>query len=137
MSDGLEDVVAADTVLSEVDGQAGRLIIRGHSLDELAGRATFEEVTRLLWDGFFDGLPGDLGPALGAARLEVFAEVSALDTGLLDRTPIRRHAGPDRPARRRRRPGHRPSPRGGAVGLHRCRGPRAGRRGACAAGSGA
>ncbi|HEY8004021.1 MAG TPA: citrate/2-methylcitrate synthase, partial [Phenylobacterium sp.] len=53
ISEGLEDVVAAATVLSEVDGQAGRLIIRGHSLDELAGRATYEEVVRLLWDGFF------------------------------------------------------------------------------------
>ena len=88
MSDGLEGVVAAETVMSEVDGLAGRLIIRGRSLDELAGRATYEEVTRLLWDGFFDGLPADLAPALGAARVEVFAEVSALDTGLLDRTPI-------------------------------------------------
>jgi citrate synthase len=88
MSDGLEGVVAAETVLSEVDGLAGRLIIRGHSLDELAGRTTYEEVTRLLWDGFFDDLPADLAPALGAARAEVFAEVSALDTGLLDRTPI-------------------------------------------------
>ena len=83
MSDGLEGVVAADTVLSAVDGQAGRLIIRGRSLDELAGRTTFEEVTRLLWDGFFDRLPDDLAPALAAARLEVFAEVSALDTGLV------------------------------------------------------
>jgi citrate synthase len=88
MSDGLEGVVAADTVLSEVDGQAGRLIIRGRSLDELAGRTTYEEVTRLLWDGFFENLPDDLAPALAAARLEVFQEVSALDTGLLDRTPI-------------------------------------------------
>ena len=88
MSDGLEGVVAADTVLSEVDGQAGRLIIRGRSLDELAGRASFEEVTRLLWDGFFEHLPDDLAPALAAARLEVFAEVAALDTGLLDRSPI-------------------------------------------------
>ncbi len=88
MSDGLEGVVAAETVLSEVDGQAGRLIIRGHDLDELAGRTTFEQVTHLLWDGFFEGLPKDLGPALAAARVEVFAEVSALDSGLLDRTPI-------------------------------------------------
>src|SRR3954454_18085212 len=88
MSDGLEGVVAADTVMSEVDGLAGRLIIRGHSLDELAGRTTYEQVTRLLWDGSFDNLPDDLAPALGAARVEVFAEVSALDTGLLDRTPI-------------------------------------------------
>ena len=37
MSDGLDDVVAAHTVLSEVDGAAGRLVIRGHSLAELAG----------------------------------------------------------------------------------------------------
>lgn len=88
MSDGLEGVIAADTVLSEVDGQAGRLIIRGRSLDQLAGRVSFEEVAHLLWDGFFDDLPDDLATALGAARLEVFAEVSALDTGLLDRTPI-------------------------------------------------
>ena len=88
MSDGLEGVVAADTVLSEVDGQAGRLIVRGRSLDELAGRVTFEQLTQLLWDGFFDDLPADLAPALGAARAEVFAEVAALDTGLLDRTPI-------------------------------------------------
>jgi citrate synthase len=88
MSDGLEGVVAADTVLSEVDGEAGRLIIRGYSLDELAGRASYEDVVRILWDGFFRELPLNVGPALGAARAEVFAEVAALDTGLLDRTPI-------------------------------------------------
>jgi len=88
MSDGLEDVVAAETVLSEVDGRAGRLIIRGRSLDELAGRTRFEDVTRLLWDGFFDDLPGDLTAPLAAARAEVFAEVAALDTGLLDRAPV-------------------------------------------------
>jgi len=88
MSDGLEDVVAADTVLSEVDGRGGHLIIRGHTLDELAGRTSYEDLVHLLFEGFFDGLPADIGPTLGAARAEVFAEVSALDTGLLDRTPI-------------------------------------------------
>jgi citrate synthase len=88
MSDGLEDVVAADTVLSEVDGKAGRLIIRGLTLDELAGRTTFEDLVHLLFQGFFEDLPAEIGPALGAARAEVFAEVAALDTGLLDRTPI-------------------------------------------------
>jgi len=88
MSDGLEGVVAAETVLSEVDGQAGRLIIRGRSLDEIAGRLRYEDLLALLWDGFFDALPADLQPALGAARAEVFGEVAALDTGLLDRTPI-------------------------------------------------
>jgi len=88
MSDGLEDVVAANTVLSEVDGQRGVLIIRGHSLDELAGRTRFEDVAHLLFDGFFEDLPADLGPGLAAARREVFVEVAALDTGLLDRNPV-------------------------------------------------
>ena len=88
MSDGLEDVIAADTVLSEVDGKAGRLIIRGRTLDELAGHTSFEDLVQLLFQGFFEGLPAEIGPALGAARAEVFAEISALDTGLLDRTPI-------------------------------------------------
>jgi citrate synthase len=88
MSDGLEDVVAAHTVLSEVDGQGGRLIVRGRSLDELAGRATYEDVVGLLFAGFYPDLPADIRAALGAARVEVFAEVAALDTGLLDRSPI-------------------------------------------------
>ncbi|MFN3512367.1 MAG: citrate synthase/methylcitrate synthase [Phenylobacterium sp.] len=88
MSDGLEHVVAAETVLSEVDGQRGVLIVRGRSLDELAGRARFEDVAALLFEGFFEDLPRDLGSALGAARAEVFAEVPGLDTGLLDRTPL-------------------------------------------------
>jgi len=88
MSDGLEGVIAAETVLSEVDGEAGRLIICGYSLDELAGRARYEDVIRILWAGFFRELPLEVQPALGAARVEVFAEVAALDTGLLDRTPI-------------------------------------------------
>jgi citrate synthase len=88
MSHGLDGVVAAETVLSEVDGAAGRLIIRGRSLDELAGRTRFEDLARLLLDGFFDGLPADLASAIGRARSAVFDEVPALDTGLLDRTPI-------------------------------------------------
>jgi len=88
MSDGLEGVVAAETVLSEVDGAAGVLIVRGRSLDELAGHATYEDVVALLFGGFYPDLPADVRAALGAARAEVFAEVSALDTGLLDRTPI-------------------------------------------------
>jgi len=87
-SDGLEGVVAAETVLSDVDGQAGRLIIRGHSLDEIAGRWSYEQVTALLWNGFFDELPGDMRAALGKARVEVAGEVSALDRELSQRTPV-------------------------------------------------
>ncbi|MBZ9675626.1 citrate synthase/methylcitrate synthase [Mesorhizobium sp. ES1-1] len=74
MANGLDDVVAAETVLSDVDGLGGRLTIRGHALSELAGRWTFARVVRLLLDGFFDDLPGEaeLKQALGAAREEVF-----------------------------------------------------------------
>lgn len=72
MNDGLEDVIAAETVLSDVDGLAGRLIIRGEPLEALAGRVSYEQVLSLLWDGFFPDLPRDLAPALGAARGTVF-----------------------------------------------------------------
>ena len=48
---GLEGIVVAQTALSDVDGQQGRLTIRGYELEELAGRATFEEVAYLLWHG--------------------------------------------------------------------------------------
>jgi citrate synthase len=88
MKSGLEDVIAAETVLSDVDGQAGRLIVRGISLDELAGRR-FEDVAGLLFDGFFAELPDAAGmaAALGAARVRVFPHVGALDGGLLALTP--------------------------------------------------
>ena len=48
---GLEGVVAAQTRLSSVDGQRGELIIGGFALEELAGKATFEETVYLLWYG--------------------------------------------------------------------------------------
>ncbi len=78
MANGLDDVVAAETVLSDVDGLGGRLTIRGHSLPELAGRWTFPQVVRLLLDGFFDDLPGDaeLAARLGKARVEVFERLA-------------------------------------------------------------
>ena len=76
MSDGLENVVAAETVLSDVDGLAGRLVIRGLPLRALAGRVPYESALALLWDGFFVDLPDDLAPALGAARSAVFAALS-------------------------------------------------------------
>lgn len=46
---GLEGVVAAETRLSSVDGLAGELVIAGFPLEELAGKATFEETVYLLW----------------------------------------------------------------------------------------
>ncbi|MBT2188766.1 citrate synthase/methylcitrate synthase [Sphingobium nicotianae] len=73
MAGGLDDVIAAETVLSDVDGAAGRLVIRGHALSEIAGSWTFEQVLALLFDGFFTDLPDEaaLRRALGEARVEV------------------------------------------------------------------
>src|SRR3954451_1830270 len=48
---GLEGVVAAATALSHVDGERGELIVGGFPIGELAGSATFEETTWLLWYG--------------------------------------------------------------------------------------
>ncbi len=89
MNSGLEDVVAAETVLSDVDGAAGQLIIRGHSLAQLAGKWSVESVLHLLFDGFFDGLPSEaeLAPRLGAARADVHARLAVWLPGLADLGP--------------------------------------------------
>lgn len=51
MKEGLEDVVAASTRLSHVDGDAGRLTIAGYAVEDLAPNASFEEVAYLLLHG--------------------------------------------------------------------------------------
>ncbi|MGD0523987.1 MAG: citrate synthase [Polyangiaceae bacterium] len=48
---GLAGVVVAETRLSDVDGERGRLVIAGHDVEGLAGSRTFEEVAALLWGG--------------------------------------------------------------------------------------
>jgi citrate synthase len=48
---GLEGVVAAATHIAEVDGERGKLTLRGYDVSELSGRVTFEEVAYLLWHG--------------------------------------------------------------------------------------
>ncbi len=51
ISKGLEGVTAAATQIAEVDGQNGRLTLRGYDVGELSGKVTFEEVAYLLWNG--------------------------------------------------------------------------------------
>ncbi|HKX09658.1 MAG TPA: citrate/2-methylcitrate synthase, partial [Stellaceae bacterium] len=67
--EGLEGVVAAETVLSQVDGERGELIIRGLPLEVLARRG-FEGAATLLWDGFVAAEPGapPLARRLASAR---------------------------------------------------------------------
>jgi citrate synthase len=48
---GLEGVIAAESVICQIDGTAGRLHYRGYSIEDLAEHASFEEVTYLLLHG--------------------------------------------------------------------------------------
>lgn len=84
MDSGLENVVAAETILSDVDGQNGRLVIRGWPVQLLAASMAYEDAAHLLWNGFFEDLPGVqvLGARLGAARADVFELVAKIPDGL-------------------------------------------------------
>jgi citrate synthase len=48
---GLEGIVAADSGISHVDGEAGKLIYRGYMIEDLAEHCKFSEVAYLLWHG--------------------------------------------------------------------------------------
>jgi len=48
---GLEGVVAAQSSISDVNGEEGKLIYAGYDIHDLAQHATFEEVIYLLWNG--------------------------------------------------------------------------------------
>lgn len=85
MKSGMDDVIAAETLLSHVDGEAGRLVIRGHDLEELAGRVSFEDTTGLLWSGVVATPDGRLSEAIGqgrAAAFERFRPLAACGGGL-------------------------------------------------------
>src|SRR6478672_1254393 len=80
VNSGLDGVIVADTVMSEVDGEEGRLVVRGQALQELVSSRGFEGVAALLWDGYAEG-GGDeaaVRRGLAAARRRAFAEVPKL-----------------------------------------------------------
>ncbi|ELZ36882.1 citrate synthase [Halorubrum tebenquichense] len=60
---GLEGVLVAESDLSYVDGEVGKLVYRGYDIEDLARGASYEEVLYLLWHG---SLPT-------AAELDAFA----------------------------------------------------------------
>jgi citrate synthase len=77
---GLKGVVAAATALSDVDGEHGELTLAGYPLAELAERATFEEMTWLLWHG---ALPAARQLAAFRAELAAQRELSSRTLALL------------------------------------------------------
>jgi citrate synthase len=48
---GLEGVLVAESELSRIDGDAGELVYRGYTIEDLARDASFEAVIYLLWHG--------------------------------------------------------------------------------------
>lgn len=48
---GLEGVLVAESSLSHIDGEEGKLIYRGYAIEDLAREARYEEVLYLLWYG--------------------------------------------------------------------------------------
>jgi citrate synthase len=90
VADGLENVVAAETVLSNVDGEAGVLILRGHYLQDIAERRSFEWLTGLLWQDFVDRplSEAELRRDLGLARVRAFERFGDLLPGAGRLTPL-------------------------------------------------
>ncbi len=68
---GLEDVIAGESSICDVDGINGKLIYRGYDIHDLAQNTTFEEVVYLLWNGVLPTAPQleALKTELDAARV--------------------------------------------------------------------
>jgi citrate synthase len=78
---GLEGVMVADTRISDVDGERGRLVIAGADVEQLAGVTSFEGVVaRVLEAGGATAVPG--ARAIGDARAAAWELVPRLGDAL-------------------------------------------------------
>ena len=75
---GLEGIVAANSGVCWIDGEAGVLSYRGIDIHELAEKSTFEETTYLLWNGM---LPTELSLREFSSQL---ALARVLDQRMID-----------------------------------------------------
>ncbi|MEP0234987.1 citrate synthase [Roseibium sp.] len=75
---GLEGIIVANTILSDVDGTKGELLLRGKSIEALAGHLSFEGAIAHLWQDLVSLPSDDLPRAFGAARVRAFAGVAAM-----------------------------------------------------------
>jgi citrate synthase len=81
---GLDGVVVAETQLSQVDGERGRLVLRGHDVEALAAHASYEDFFALLFDG---ALPSPAArervrAALASARAAAFESLPRVKAAL-------------------------------------------------------
>ncbi|MGZ4122716.1 MAG: citrate/2-methylcitrate synthase [Tumebacillaceae bacterium] len=82
---GLQDIVAGESSICLVDGKQGRLVYHGYDINDLVGKASFEEVIYLLWNGKLPNRDelATLDAALKQNR-EIPADVLALVKGLVN-----------------------------------------------------
>lgn len=79
ISNGLDGIIVAQTRISEVDGQRGRLIICGRDAEVLSVNSSFEETCDLLWkkEGEQQAGLAALQEQFGKARLAAFEHLKA------------------------------------------------------------
>lgn len=84
LSSGLEGVNVAETRLSEVDGERGRLIIAGHDVEQLAGQVSFAALFSLLLEGRFpeSAATAATEAQLGQARVQAAARLTHCQAAL-------------------------------------------------------
>ena len=80
---GLEGVVVAETSLSEVDGERGRVLVAGYPLEAVASGG-FGSACALVWDGRWPdpAREASLSGALGRARVSAFECLDRLGDAL-------------------------------------------------------
>lgn len=87
---GLDGVVAAETLMSLVDGQNGRLVIRGRELADLVAEDGFEGAAALLWQAVSDPAPtrAAVVAGLGAGRAAAWPLVPRFLAAARGKAPI-------------------------------------------------
>jgi citrate synthase len=91
---GLDNIMFAETQLSLVDGEAGRLVVRGYDIETISGSLRFSEALHVLW---FGRRPTQeeylaLERKLGEKRVNVFAKLAALPDGPANSMDFLRYA---------------------------------------------
>ena len=84
---GLEGVVAAQTAISSVDGEKGKLVLRGFAVEDLAPHVTFEDTVFLLWH---DALPDADALNVFSGELAAHRELERHTLELLEAAAARR-----------------------------------------------
>jgi len=81
---GLDGIIVAQTALSDVDGEHGKLTIRGYPVEELVERARFEDICGLMWNGTWPSSDehAAIADALADARASAFTVLPDIGTAL-------------------------------------------------------